>query len=1701
MTRQFTKEIFASTYKDDFADSDNFHRILFNGGRSLQARELTQLQTITQKEISRLGRHLFKDGAAVNPGGVTCDNKIEFVKLNTSINAFPTNTASLASLVGTQLTTSEGIIVEVSDYVAATAVDPATIYINYINTAAGVDNTAPVRCLPGTTLTGGEFTFTVQSTNTTTNPAVGQGTKVSIHAGDFFAENRFVYSPQQTKIISKYTNNPSTVVGFKSEESIVTALDDDRLYDNAGAVPNRSAPGADRYRIRLVMTEQSDLDSADNFIYVANIVNGAIQSQVQATDNYNAIEDRLALRTKEESGDYIAQPFTLEFATDLIDDSIINFNVGRGIAYVSGYRVYVNAPKQIPVTKPRSTVSLNNEVIAADYGNYLTVSSENNAGLPDINSFELVNLRNAFNYGGATIGTARVLAVEEDFGSYYRVYFFNLVMNSGQDKRNIKSFGTSVSNYMNPQLEGGKAAWKDTANTTLLFKLPAGRPQSVSDISLSVLRRATVALDANGDGALPTLSAAGETYINTNDWVASRQTGIVTTGVVYTGAGTNNATINTSLSGSPTIEILYYVRKSAGEVRTKTLVTTTGTFTPDGTGNINLGVADIFKVTKITLENSAGGNVASRYNVDNGQRDTHYAPGVLRLRPGQAAPGSDVYVEYQYFSHGSSGDFFAVNSYNDAIGYANIPIYNKDNGEVYDLRNYIDFRSVMNSSSTFAGGNARIHELPQTSDLISMDVNYYAAKAIKVVIDTSNNVTVVESEPAITPTMPISPSNSLDLFQVILNPYLINDRDLISKTISAKRFTMKDIAKLEQRLDHLEEVTALSLLEVDTKNLNVVDADGNNRSKSGFFVDNFADHYRSFTDASDFRASIDLGNKIMRPSFSEANIRLTKEENLSTGVVFKGDNVYLDYSETRWMNQPTSTEILNLNPFSVIINQGVLDLSPSSDEWTEVRYEPEKIVKGEGKMVAKSGSTWNGWSSNWTGRVDDLNGLKVGANVGSRGFQSGNFWITDTARVVSQETVRELIDDRILDVAFIPFMRSRKVSFRAWALKPNTKVFAFFDNVSVADWVRQEAFQRFSSTVADYGNKYNKATSHPDVSSALTTNSEGYVSGSFFIPSTNNIKFSTGEKQFKLLDISVPNDDGATSIAATSFKSAGVLQTRQATYLTTRITTVSASRASRRNRDPLAQTFLVEDAEGIFVTKIGIRFASKDSQIPVMLQIRPAVNGVPSADDIVPGGVKVLSPSAINIPAGIVISGSEPGIATVNGGDSGTVETFFEFEEPVYLQGNTEYSVVLLADSVKYKVFTAKSGDFVLGSTEKRVTKQPSLGSLFISQNSRVWTPDQTRDLTFSIHRAVFDITSGASLVMSNAELPVESLPIDSLYTYVGTRDVQVDLPNHGFQNGDLVNIAGSTDVGGILAANINGQRTITDVDGTGFIFSAGGGTNSTVSVFGGGDAVTSTRQYLMDVAIPMFQWMTPEATGLVVTGKFTTGMSFAGYETAYQKQSGYIPVTVSGNNTFNSPQLVATTENEIEQLSGDKSVYFNINLKSGSNKVSPVIDLQRASMTCINNLIDNGFAGPTPSAGFNIPLNYIAETQPSAGTALAKHLTQPVALEADAVGLKVLVACQRPSSSNFDLYYRTEQSDPNSESILLLSEWALATPVTSLPSDDDGTTYREYEYLIGGDGGTLAPFDQFQIKIVMRSTSSSRVPQFRDLRVIALRT
>jgi hypothetical protein len=1686
MVSQVTQNLFATTYKDDFRDSDNYHRILFNSGRALQARELTQMQTIIQKEISRFANNIFKDGAAVNPGGPTLNTRYEFIKLNTTTNSLPSS-----SIVGNIFTgASSNIRVKIIETVAATGSDPATIYVQYLGDGSAGAATSQ-RLTPGEDLTDGTNTLTVQTTNTVANPAVGTGVRISCGSGDFYAVGHFVFVLEQSVILSKYSNDYTGVVGFKITEDVVTAIDNDALYDNQGEVPNTSAPGADRYRIVLTLTDQSNVDSDEMFVYYAKIVNSTIVDQATGTGDYNKINDVLALRTKEESGNYVVRPFKLKFDEDS-DNSFLIADVSPGTAYVNGYRRNSPASTKIRVPKPTSTTTINNEVVSADYGNYVVANTL--VGVPNVNTLEKWDLRDSASYAGSTIGTARIRSVEED-GAFYNLHLFDIQMTGNNSFRTVKSIGADSANYANLELENNLAVIKDADKNTLLFPLPNNRPSSLTDISFEAQKRFTATTDASGNASLGSgLLGANQTWSSVNDWVVAIDSSgeNVSAAVSISGAGTTTASITGVGAANSLVEVLAYVNYSTGTSRSKTLTeaTITGTIDSDGNGLnfLDLGKADVYEVTRIRATDSDGTDLTSTFRLDNGQRDNFYDVGKMIVRGGKGVPSGNVFARFKYFTHGA-GDFFSVNSY--SIDYADIPSHTLADGTVIQLRDAIDFRPRIDDTGVnFSDGTARVNALPKNTDLFQADVTYYMPRYDKLIINEAGNVSILQGTSNLDPRYPLTPANSINLYNIRMNPNTLNESDLGTTIIENKRFTMSDIARLEKRIDNLEEATTLNRLELATEGLAILDSAGLIRTKAGFLADNFADHFFSATDQDDYRAAIDPRDKVVRPSVISRNIRLIYDSDASTNTILKGDNVYVKYTESAYIQQDVVSEALNINPFAVVRNVGTMTLSPASDEWKETQYVAPKTVDGGVRLDADQARLFNEWQWQWNGV--DLSEFTAGSTLANRTTVSGNTTTTTIDRVVSDETVREVIGERIVDVALIPFMRSRKVYFRAQGLIPYQRYYASFDGTLVNNWVREETFTRFANDPTDYGNRFQNSTTHPEGSTNLISDADGTIEGSFFIPSTSALRFRTGSRDFALNDANNANLALGTSGAISTFTSQGVLETVEQTIRSTRVITVSSevSRITQRNIDPLAQSFLVDNSDGVFVTKVRTYFASKpdvaggDVPTPVQLQIRPMVNGFPSADFIVPGSEKFLSPSEVSV----VATQTQAGVLAS--------PTDFVFDEPIYLEPNTEYAIVLLTDSTAYNVYVAQTGEFILGTTERRVTSQPSLGSLFKSQNARTWEPDQSRDLTFSIFTANFD-TAGGTAVLENTDVPLFRLPTDPLAIDSGENWITISHPNHGFDSGDTVTLYGldsATTYAGILGTSILGARTVGFPDQTGYKIYADSAATS--SITGGGLNVEASQNIQFDIASPYIETLIPEGTNVSVVGKLTTGKSYAGSETRFVKDASFKSFSTRDNNILTAPHMIANAATETAQLgAGVRSSTFNVSMTTTTSRLSPVLDMQRASLNMFSNLIDKQTASDYTLTGFNVPLEYADETTATGGSSIAKHITTPITLAEDAVGLRIILAANRPSAADFLVYYRTSGEGADIQNVA----WTLLTEEAPIPSDENPTVFREYRYLAGGLGGTLNPFTTYQVKIVFRSTNTAKVPVIKDLRAIAL--
>ena len=138
-----------SPYYDDFSEDSLFHRVLFRPAYSVQARELTQMQTILQNQIERIGSHFFKEGSVIIPGQTGFDVTYSYVKLQAtftdSLSVAHTTENFRTSLIGVKLTgATTGVIAKVINSTAADTTDDLTLFVKYESSgtvAGGTTNT------------------------------------------------------------------------------------------------------------------------------------------------------------------------------------------------------------------------------------------------------------------------------------------------------------------------------------------------------------------------------------------------------------------------------------------------------------------------------------------------------------------------------------------------------------------------------------------------------------------------------------------------------------------------------------------------------------------------------------------------------------------------------------------------------------------------------------------------------------------------------------------------------------------------------------------------------------------------------------------------------------------------------------------------------------------------------------------------------------------------------------------------------------------------------------------------------------------------------------------------------------------------------------------------------------------------------------------------------------------------------------------------------------------------------------------------------------------------------------------------------------------------------------------------------------------------------------------------------------------------
>ncbi len=1641
------KEFNTNPYYDDFNESKQFYRILYKPGLAVQARELTQQQSIIQNQIKRFGNHIFQDGSKITGGQIFYNNKVKFLAVE---NTYGGNPIVLEEFLGkTIIGGTSGAKARVVHVNKAELSDPNILILEMISGDSLSTSSSFVASEIVSTVDG--LSATVQATNFFGNSSI-----FSINEGVFYVDGFFVYTPSQTITLDKFSNQPTYRVGLTLAESIVSSNEDESLLDPARETPNFQGIGADRYKIELVLdkkilgfTEDIDNASSEKFIELMRIENGVLKSEVKYPI-YSDLTRTMARRTYDESGDYTVSPFQINVLEDPTDNSKLKIGLEPGKAFVKGFEFETISTEYITIDKARETQIENNRDVVSKYGNYAIVN--NMTGAFDFTNLVQVtlhndikaNITNSTDLTNTQIGTAFVKMVVYDSGTgnnlSYRFYLFDIQMNSTSNFAQVKSiWGSNFTGGVSCDIDSvlgqdnisGKTLLFSSSFNKAFFETPFKtvltlKPNNILDTDYKAKREfssvsfvggvASIALSGQdtffgGSGAL-TDSIKREHYMVVITSITNAgSTGLSVGDIVdFTGSRTISLSNSDQIANfdindgafDGTATIISTVNLNLKGEKTKSLQTTTLNGLTLTNGKVSLGIADAYKLISVIDTGNANTDVTNLFILDDGQRDNFYDHASISLIAGASVTGP-LDVTFEYFSHSGSG-YFSVDSYS-GMNYEDIPSYKN-----IKLSDVLDFRPRRTDNGSGFDSTSIGVEMVLPNTNINMDIEFYLSKYVNINLLSDLKFDAQVGQSAIIPTPPTTPQNAMTLYELRIPAFTFSANDVIATYIDHKRYTMQDLGMIEKRLDKIEYYTALSLMEKNTTDLYLTDSSGNELFKSGILVEPFKDHRIGNYSHNEYKCSIDTLEGKLRPEQKQDFVNLSINNTESLNHKENQDSVTIKYTEDKVIEQPLVSKTILANPFGVAVWQGNLSINPKTDQWVDTVNPPryvDKITNGNSSLQTTNEKEWvkrdASWKHRWYGlggysnmRPKDIKKLLDQYNSSNT---EGNSWYgssyeqdTDKNTVLNDlgkksnsglgflyeqivnlaknpvRVIEKTIGDRLTDINFIPYIRQQDISFNLTDMKPNTRLYVFFDGVDV------------SSRITPQGGS---------LGDALYTDDKGNASGIFHLPNDDTLRFSTGSRSLKFTDNSTNDDEQATTIGETMFYAQGLIATRENNVESTRPIEVKRaspkdntiisdpitrdlSNGGRKNKDryqdPVAQIFTVDNVlypSGVFVTSIDLAFKKKDSDLPISIELRPTVNGFPHSSKIIPFSIVSKNPNDILV------------------SDDGKTFTKFEFSNPIFLEGG-EYAIIIKTNSKEYELFVAELGENVL-NTNKRIVAQPYSGALFESQNATTWTADLEKSLSFKVNRAKFD-TSAPAEVVFDADIPLSDINIDSLM---------------------------------VLNDSLNPPGTKYKVE------------------FKKRDAST---------------------------GILDSNWTVLDKETVIDLQSRAI----------------------LDSSLTDTSLKIRTTLETVDNAVSPFIDKERTNLIAVENTINN---------------DNTDETLPNQGQAIAKYVSKEIVLRDgfDATGLKVFLNANLPSGTTIEVYGKVLSAEDTTE--FSERDWIKLDRVgdiNNISRNGDEIIELEYEKLNISYLG-FNDFKTWAIKIVLLSPSPNLIPKVQDFRAIAV--
>ena len=292
------------------------------------------------------------------------------------------------------------------------------------------------------------------------------------------------------------------------------------------------------------------------------------------------------------------------------------------------------------------------------------------------------------------------------------------------------------------------------------------------------------------------------------------------------------------------------------------------------------GEVVIFKETTVqglitTLDNPSR-NISANYTFTNGQKSTFYDYGFITRRSNAKAPKRQlkIYFKNGFYESTDEGDITVKNSY-DSFNYSKeIPMINGEYvTDTIDIRPKVSTYTVAENARspfeffgrTFTASGSSAANILASDETITVDFSHFVGRIDRIFLDKTGRFQVKYGDPSEKRERPTGVDDAIEIASVVLPPYLFSPRQASIDFLKYKRYRMQDIKELEERIKNLEYYTSLSMLETQTSNLFVADADGLNKFKSGFFVDNFTSLKPQETQGFKVKCSLDPTRNELRP--------------------------------------------------------------------------------------------------------------------------------------------------------------------------------------------------------------------------------------------------------------------------------------------------------------------------------------------------------------------------------------------------------------------------------------------------------------------------------------------------------------------------------------------------------------------------------------------------------------------------------------------------------------------------------------------------------------------------------------------------------------------------------------------------------------------------------------------------------------------